>query len=451
MELREDNYNSIWNCFYNYYQEQLKSMAGKTGFNFNILSEQCGNIVENSHTNILMRILQYRNRYGYAFLEDFISLAGFDISIAAEEVMFCTEYQGKTVGQGRIDGLIWQKDNFAIIIENKINHAGNEDRQVARYVETVLNDRIAGKDNIFVVFLTRDGIEVPDNDSKLYLKDCGICEVIDDKEVSGPRYFACSFSEHIYNWLRDSVQPMIPQKDVVMNAGVIQYVDYLDGMLGYKAESYTMLQVCGKWFDENVQIVGDVAKQNDSLYKFYQKLPADKPANKPTNISPEAKLKSDCTNMLKNVIDRKNEQLMSLLLTATKDYFTSGQIPAIKEYHLNHHFTYYYITIRDKKWPQGFNFGWYPLGMKRLCKEKQLTLSFNFNRKQLDRTLEHEINGLGFCYNEKSRTYKKEITVSESDPFLYMTEEAKRKFLESTYKKYVIPVIEKVIPDGCAG
>lgn len=441
MELREDNYNSIWNCFYNYYQEQLKSMVGKTGFNFNILSEQCGNIVENSHTNILMRILQYRNRYGYAFLEDFISLAGFDISIAAEEVMFCTEYQGKTVGQGRIDGLIWQKDNFAIIIENKINHAENQERQIERYVETVQNDGIVSKDNIFVVFLTRDGIEVPDEVSQRYLEKNGMCDNIGGEEVSGPRFFACSYSEHIYNWLKDAIQPMITQKDVVMNAGVIQYVDYLGDILGYQTENSAIQQVCEKWFDANVQIAGDVEQQNKSLYEFYQELPSFMP----TDLSPEAKLKSDCTNMLKNVIDRKNEQLMSLLLTATKDYFTSGQIPAIKEYHLNHHFTYYYITIRDKKWPQGFDFGWYPLGMKRLCKEKRLTLSFNFNRKQLDRTLEHEINGLGFCYNEKSRTYKKEITVSESDPFLYMTEEAQRNFLESTYKKYVIPVIEKVI------
>jgi len=94
-------------------KEQETVAATKYGYNFN--PEQCGTIVENSHTNILMRILQYKNRYGYVLLEDFISLADFDICIADREVMFRTEYQGEVNSQGRIDGLIWQKDNFAII------------------------------------------------------------------------------------------------------------------------------------------------------------------------------------------------------------------------------------------------------------------------------------------------------------------------------------------------
>lgn len=115
-------------------KEQETVAATKYGYNFNLLSEQCGTIVENSHTNILMRILQYKNRYGYVLLEDFISLAGFDICIADREVMFRTEYQGEVNSQGRIDGLIWQKDNFAIIVENKINHAGNQKGQIARCV-----------------------------------------------------------------------------------------------------------------------------------------------------------------------------------------------------------------------------------------------------------------------------------------------------------------------------
>lgn len=52
-------------------KEQETVAATKYGYNFNLLSEQCGTIVENSHTNILMRILQYKNRYGYVLLEDF--------------------------------------------------------------------------------------------------------------------------------------------------------------------------------------------------------------------------------------------------------------------------------------------------------------------------------------------------------------------------------------------
>lgn len=40
-------------------------------YHFNILEEQQGNIVENSHTNILIRLLSYKNRFGYIFLQSF--------------------------------------------------------------------------------------------------------------------------------------------------------------------------------------------------------------------------------------------------------------------------------------------------------------------------------------------------------------------------------------------
>lgn len=334
-------------------------------------------------------------------------------------------------------------DDIAIIIENKINHAGNQQRQIARYVETVLNDGIVGKEKIYVVFLTRDGVEVPDEDSQRYLKACGICENFGDAEVAGSRYFACSYSEHIYNWLKDAVQPMIPQKEVVMNAGVIQYVDYLDGMLGYQVESSAMQQVCEKWFDDNVKIVGDAVQQNASLYEFYKFLST---LNLNDSLPEDNKRQNDCINILKNIIDQKNEQLMSLLLTVTRKFFTSGKTPAIKEYHLNHHFTYYYITIRDKKWPRGFGFGWYPLGMKRLCKDTELTLYFNFKGMRLDNVQEREIEDMGFRYHEKSRTYRKAIAVPGLGSFLDLDKQAQQLFLETVYRDIVVPVIEGMLP-----
>ena len=423
-------------------KEQETVAATKYGYNFNLLSEQCGTIVENSHTNILMRILQYKNRYGYVLLEDFISLAGFDICIADREVMFRTEYQGEVNSQGRIDGLIWQKDNFAIIVENKINHAGNQKGQIARYVETVVNDSIAEKDRIFVVFLTRDGLEMPDKDSQEYLQECGICKSIGDEEVSGPRYFACSYREHIYNWLRDAVQPMILQKDVVMNAGIIQYVDYLDGMLGHQAVGNAMLQASEKWFDHNVKMPKDVAEQNALLYNIYRELSLSVPAGSSPD---DAKFRSDCVNVLKNVIDLKNEQLMSVLLNVTKHFFCSGKNPVIGEYHLNHHFNYYYISIRDKKWQRGVDFGWYPLGMKKLKEGRQLTLYFNFGGKRLDSTIEDKLPK-GFSYHEKSKTYRTAIDVPDAQSFLGLNEESQKLFLETAYNEYVIPVIKNVLP-----
>jgi len=215
-------------------------------------------------------------------------------------------------------------------------------------------------------------------------------------------------------------------------------VDYLDGILDYRAKR-AMQRACDRWFDDNVQIAGDVAQQNASLYDFYKNLPM------PDLNDEDARLRSDCTTMLKDVIDRKNEQLMSLLLTVTKKYFTSGKYPVIEDYQLYHHFTYYYIMIRDKEWSRGFDFGWYPLGMEKLCKDRALTLYFNFNGQRLDSRLEGELT-TGFSYHEKSRTYRIVIAVPDSGSFLDLNEEKQKLFLETAYNEYVIPVIKNVLP-----
>ena len=443
MDIKSSNYKQVFESFLEYYKEQVKTIDVRHGFNFNVLTEQCGNIVENSHTYILMRLLQYRNKYGYVFLDDFISLAGFDIKINDGEVNFNTEYFGKTkAGQGRIDGLIWQQDNFAIIIENKINHAGNQEQQVARYIDSVLKERIVAQDKIFVVFLTRDGIENPDDFSQDRMKACGICDVIGEEEVAGPRYFACSYSNHIYNWLKDNIQPMISQKDVVLNAGVIQYIDFLSSLLGNQNQS--LLKKCEKWFAENIQIEGDIPQQNNTLYEFYNYLSK---LNSKHSDAKEAKEEMDSVNLLMNLIDRENDKLMGVFLSFTKEYYTSGQDPIIKGYHLNHHFTYYYVNIRDKRWPRGVEFGWYPLGMKKLKGSNELTFYFKFKGQKLDITDKQYslLKELEFLYDERSKSYRKKIYIPFGKSYLGMTDKQQKAFLETVYKEYATPIIRQII------
>ena len=129
----------------NKFSKKYKDLQEETPYNFNVLDEQCGHIVENSHTNILMKILQYKNQYGYSFLNDFFAFLGWDISIDPEKVIkFKREayYKNKMndSSSGRIDGLIFQQDNFAVIIENKVNGAGNQEEQIRKYIEGVLDD-----------------------------------------------------------------------------------------------------------------------------------------------------------------------------------------------------------------------------------------------------------------------------------------------------------------------
>ena len=417
--MAELNENELIGSFVDFYNKKAEETKFQMGFNFNVLAEQCGNIVENSHTNMLMRLLEYRNKYGYVFLEDFISMAGFDIKLKEGDIYFKRESPTESESgknNGRIDGFIYQKDNFAIIIENKINHAGNQHRQIEKYIKYIQGKNIANGEQIFVVFLTRDGVENPDKDSIRKMKDMGICDEGDDEQIAGPRYFPCSYSQHILNWLKDNIYPMVPQKDIVLNAGIIQYIDYLEGLLGCSPNLLRFNNEFKKWFEEKVQLSGDTMAKNDSLYKLYNSLP----------------------------------ELDSNDTCVTKDFFTSGLKPLMEEYHMNHHFTYYYITIRDRKWPRGIDFGWYPLGLKKLSNSNELIFSFKAYGKTVPDSVEQRLTDIGFEYCDKSKSYRKIINAQKEGTgdrtFFGMNEEQQKTFLENVYRKYAVPIIKEIIP-----
>lgn len=443
--MAELNVNGLIGSFVEFYKRKAEEAKFQMGFNFNVLAEQCGNIVENSHTNMLMRLLEYRNRYGYVFLEDFISMAGFDIKIEEGDVYFKRESPTESESgknSGRIDGFIYQKDNFAIIIENKINHAGNQYRQIEKYIKDIQGKNIANGEQIFVVFLTRDGVESPDKDSIRKMKDMGICDEGDDEQITGPRFFPCSYSQHILNWLKDNIYPMVPQKDIVLNAGIIQYIDYLEGLLGCSPNLLRFNNEFKKWFEEKVQLSGDTMAKNDSLNKLYNSLP---------ELDSNDTLKSEAINVMKNLIKAKNDELMDTFLSVTKDFFTSGLKPLMEEYHMNHHFTYYYITIRDKKWPRGIDFGWYPLGLKKLSKSNELTFSFKAYGKKVPDSVEQKLTNIGFEYCNRSKSYRKSIVVQKGNDigdgsFLGMSDKLQKKFLEDVYRENAVPIIKEIIP-----
>lgn len=460
-ELKKENHDAIWSGFYNFYKRESEDVANKSSFNFNVLAEQCGSIVENSHTNLLMRLLQYQNRYGYVFLESFISMAGFSITIeSSTDVNFKTEY---SISKRRIDGLIWQQGKFAIIIENKINHADNQKDQLMSYIDGILNNDAINVTElqIFVVFLTKDGVECPDIKSQQYLKEKGICDTIfnnsdGSEEIFGPRYFACTYRDHIYNWLKDDMQPYVPQKDIVMNAGLVQYIDFLDSMLGNRDDDPLLLK-SREWFNQQVIIPGTtIIHQNNSLNNFYSFLPQK---IKEQNSMEESvkKIHNSCINLLQNIIDEKNDELMKVFLDTTKDYFTEGEKPLIKEenYYINHHFTYYYIDVRDKTWPPGVFLGWSPLGLKKLIGKNDLTFYFKFRGERLvsedDRRV---LNGITigentqyrYVYDDKSSVRAYRINIP-SDDYFGKGEEHQKKFLKDVYTKVAQPIIEQIIPN----
>ena len=300
-----------------------------------------------------------------------------------------------------------------------------------------------GADQVYVIFLTRDGVENPDPESLESMYQLGICDTNEGGVISGPRYFPCSYSQNILNWLKDDVQPLVPQKDVVLNAGLIQYIDYLEQYLGCGMNMHALKNEYKEWFDNHVQLSGDIVKDNTCLYELYNLLSKQ--------ACDDDSVKSDAVNTLKNVIEAKNDELMKSFLAVTKDFFTGGDEPLIKDYHLNHHFTYYYITIRDKAWPKGIDFGWYPLGLKRLSEKNELILNFKFKGKRLEQGKEQLLSDLGFAFQDKTGTYRKTILVTKGEngngTFFSQNEKEQEDFLREVYRNNAEPVIMRIVKD----
>lgn len=431
---------SDFDQLFDHYKKLFESNKEKQPYHFNILDEQQGHIVENSHTNILMKVLAYKNQYGYVFLKDFCETFFPALSITDfEGVQFRRE-------ENRIDGLIFKKDEFAIIIENKVNHAKNQDKQLETYIKKIAtpNDYFKNENDaytkIWVMYLTRDGIEIPDAESIRFMKDNGICYNDSEKEsLDGERYFAANYSDDIYTWLKEKVLPMIPFKDENLKCGLLQYIDFLEGFLGFRTQSEELEKAARDILVAkfgNIEVVGRNEKLEE-LYKYINKKKDDK---------------TDGFEQMKNhflgVIKRYNREPTKDFAAITKQIFT-GQLPNCKQWydecHITSSFNLYYITIRNSRWPKSVHFEWYALKMNNLKEAKEYIFQFHVEDKNLlekfnqDLKLQDILEKLHYQTSQRSKKYEYPYfrTVESKKPILEMTKDELTEFLRDAYNKCI--------------
>lgn len=408
--------------------EFCKKSEVKLPYNFNILDEQCGHIVENSHTNMLMKLLQYKNQYGYIFLESFFSFMGLNIKINPNiDVKFYREksYMGEK-GKGRLDGLIYQQDKFVLIIENKVNGADNGKGQLKKYIDGVLDDKeiFADTNNktenglkVWVMYLTKDGDGEPDKISWERMKDLSICNNSHyvKGEIAGPRYAAINYQEHILPWLKEEIQPIVMQKEKALNTGLIQYIDFLEGMLGMRHSDIELLGGGKDWLisqlkDEELKElkelnIKDVKIINEHLDKIKKDI--DKQLKGMIKGGGEDVVDyRRYAGLLNNLLEEINDEPMKDFFEITRNYFESK----MKECVISHVFNYYYIQIRDVSWPRSVHFEWYPLGVKKLTNpnQKEFTFCFHVENVQIRKKFEGD-NKIqeyfpSFTMEQRSRT-----------------------------------------------
>ncbi|MBQ2354926.1 MAG: PD-(D/E)XK nuclease family protein, partial [Treponema sp.] len=217
--------NDIFEFIKNFTAKKKKN-ASLLQYNLNLIDELHAN--ENAHTRILLKLLDYESNQKKVILEEFLNLL--NEKLVNQKIPILDDY--RITGQFEfIDGYIWSDSKkVAIIIENKINWACDQNEQIQRYIETAKQYGIDEK-NIFVVYLTDNGKKKAD--------DCSFTDyakkMLDwkDPENQG-RYIESNYLNDILPFLYEIFDKLSFSKENVLKAAIFQYIDYLEGRFGMR-------------------------------------------------------------------------------------------------------------------------------------------------------------------------------------------------------------------------
>lgn len=217
----------------------------KLPFHLNLVDQL--HINENAHSRILMHLLSYKNDIGkYVFLTSLIDLikemqSGDFGKITIESPQITQEKE-------RID--LWVRDNdYAIIFENKIYNAADQDAQISRYInKTKEGLRNYREEDIYVVYLSQ------------YPKEPELQSWGEYKDSFRSRYVNLSFCYDILPWLKDKVLSNINHKELFLQTAIIQYIDYLEGLFKIRNIDKPMNMELNKLIEHHFKLSDESAK-----------------------------------------------------------------------------------------------------------------------------------------------------------------------------------------------
>ena len=193
--------------------EQVNSLKDKhekileaSGGRFNIFSV-CGvNHYENTHSGIIAEFLNPNGTHGLKskFLECFIETLGEGFTVKDFNCQTATVRTEHTIDTGRLDILIEDSQNKAIIIENKI-YAGDQEEQLQRY-DYHANEKYK-KGNYQILYLTLNGNEAS------------------EQSAGDIVYLPISYKKTVIDWLEKCVN--IAARFPMVRETIIQYINHL--------------------------------------------------------------------------------------------------------------------------------------------------------------------------------------------------------------------------------
>ncbi len=213
-------------------------------YSLNVISELHAD--ENANSRILRGLLQYSYNGRFPILQSFFELID---SLGDCEVELAIKNPELTNEENRIDLLIKEKGAYAIIIENKIWNAYDQETQIERYIDYVDSLGIP-KRKIFVVYLTRDGNKkISDNSLTAKAKKYLGCS-----NMNNGRFICMNFKDDIMPWLDTLVGMKEIQKEPLLSSAIIQYGDYLGKTFDARKEDIEIENELEKKLMEKLQI-----------------------------------------------------------------------------------------------------------------------------------------------------------------------------------------------------
>lgn len=240
----------------------------------NDLSREKKKICENAHTRILEKILRFQNQEGYIFLQSLIgyiqekSRSESWSNIYIDAPLFKSEFYCDETS-GRIDLLIWEERKYAIIFENKINEAGDQPHQIARYISYLCQSGFSAE-HIFVLYLSAEGIE------KEFTQTWQMDNGEDYKKTFEPRFFDLSYRYEVLPWLNEKIISYLDliSGQLYLESAIKQYIDYLNGKFGIRKNESPIIKeilegkVVGdrlnsrlQWLDQYIEDIAELLKK----------------------------------------------------------------------------------------------------------------------------------------------------------------------------------------------
>lgn len=195
-----------------YFRKIKQSVEGEYPYRFNPLDAVY--IDENAQSRILAELLKYKCRdngdylFARKLIEHLRESEGFNFSGNIEDIEV-------TVEKYRIDILIRQKKDFAIIIENKVYNAVDQPNQIDRYINFCRNYLNFKDDSIYVIYLTPNESDIPLSSFSE-----------DNQNKFKGRFKSISVEKDLLRIL-DEFKELIPKNEGLLSSGVDQYIDYL--------------------------------------------------------------------------------------------------------------------------------------------------------------------------------------------------------------------------------